>query len=50
MLENLSCSVSLNFTGGKLKPLKQPKADKKEYDEVFQRFQVFLSYLLLLNP
>ena len=39
-----TCDLLIIFfekTGGKAKPLKQPKADKKEYDEVNPLFTPF---------
>ncbi|KAL3631885.1 hypothetical protein CASFOL_024869 [Castilleja foliolosa] len=34
MVEEMKVALPLEQQGGKAKPLKQPKADKKEYDEI----------------
>lgn len=42
-------NAMFDLAGGKAKPLKQPKADKKEYDEVFSLLVLILIFYKFLG-
>ena len=41
--------IDFGFLGGKAKPLKKPKSDKKDYDEVFHRFLLGICFFFFFS-